>query len=55
MGQWLSDEGLNTMAAWKRAIELSLEDEVDNAVANRTGEPGSCWPTERTHSFCDRA
>jgi transposase len=26
MGQWLWDEGLNTMAAWRRAIELSLED-----------------------------
>ena len=34
------------MAAWRRAIELSLEDadfgkaEVDSAVANRAGEPG---------------
>ena len=26
MGQWLWDEGLNTMAAWRRAIELSLGD-----------------------------
>ena len=26
MGQWLWDEGLNIMAAWRRAIELSLGD-----------------------------
>jgi hypothetical protein len=26
MDQWLWDEGLNTMAAWRRAIELSLGD-----------------------------
>jgi hypothetical protein len=26
MGQWLWDEGLNTMAAWRWAIELSFED-----------------------------
>jgi len=44
MGQWLYDEGLNTMAAWRRAIELSLED-ADSAklrsIAQSRTEPAS--------------
>jgi hypothetical protein len=44
MGQWLWDEGLNTMTAWKRAIELSLED-ADSAklrsIAQARTEPAS--------------
>ena len=31
MDQWVWDKGLNTMAAWRRAIELSLGDE-DSAI-----------------------
>ena len=42
--QWLWDEGLNTMAAWRRAIELSLED-ADSAklrsIAQSRTEPAS--------------
>jgi hypothetical protein len=44
MGQWLWDEGLNTMAAWRRAIELSLED-ADwaklRSIAQSRTEPAS--------------
>jgi hypothetical protein len=44
MGEWLWDEGLNTMAAWRRAIELSLED-ADSAklrsIAQSRTEPAS--------------
>jgi hypothetical protein len=44
MGQWLWDEGLNAMAAGRRAIELSLED-ADSAklrsIAQSRTEPAS--------------
>src|SRR5262249_14077693 len=59
----IEDEGLKAMAAWRRAIELSLGDadvvEVDSAVANRTGEPGragadSVGVSGRPVVFCGR-
>jgi hypothetical protein len=44
MRQWLWDEGLNTMAAWRRAIDLSLED-ADwaklRSIAQSRTEPAS--------------
>ena len=42
MGQWLWDEGLNAMAAWRQAIAVSLE-EADSAklrsIAQSRTEP----------------